>query len=730
MSRISVLRESRIDPHYFDTYASLMMTGNGYMGIRGGFEEDYPEQTRGMFVAGIYNKAQGQVSSDLVNLPDVTRFEFEIDGVNFSMHRGEVQDFERVFDLATGEVCRELVWQHPNGKRFGLCLKRFVSKKELHKVYAKVEITSLSGDADVRIRTGIDGQQTNFGTQHLVEKSLRVFSETWMQGDYVTTQSGQDLAVTSMISAPGSFAAKNRQLLVTVNQKLAENEPFSLEKVSVIATSLETENPAEFGLGEIREAKSYDDALAESRVSWQKFWQDYRVEVTSENTFDQLALDFAAYHLEAMTPAHDERFSVGAKGLTGEGYKGHVFWDTEIFIAPFHLYNHPEKARKLLRYRYLHLEQARAKAVKNGYQGALFPWESAFSGEEETPEFAAINVRTGKRQKVASALAEHHIVADVAHAVVNYYEASQDELFMEHDGLQILQETARFWLSRAVLKQGKYVILDVIGPDEYTEHVDNNAYTNYLAHENVYQTLRFMAKYGQKHTAFYDLCEAFLRKIYLPQPNEAKLIPQDDTFLDKPEIDLTGYKEKQGSQAILLDYSRAEVNEMQILKQADVVMLLYLMPNLFAEEIVARNLDYYEAHTIHDSSLSKAIHAIVANRVGQSEKAYRFFEEACRIDLEAAPGGTDEGVHAASLGAIWLSTIFGFGGIAISDGELHLNPRLPAEWKRLAFSFVWHGERLEIELESDKIRVTKETTAPIQIHIFGEKHCMTTGLEI
>lgn len=333
MSRISVLRESKIDPHYFDTYASLMTTGNGYMGVRAGFEEDYPEQTRGMFVAGIYNKAQGQVSSDLVNLPDVTRFEIEIDGVNFSMHSGEVQGFERVLDLATGEVCRELVWQHPNGKRFELCLKRFVSKKELHKVYAKVVITSLSGDADVRIRTGIDGQQTNFGTQHLVEKSLRVFSETWMQGGYVTTQSGQDVTVTSMISTPGSFAAKNRQLLVTVNEKLVANEPFLLEKVSVIASSLETDNPAEFGLGEIREARSYEEALAESRGSWQEFWQDYRVEVTSENAFDQLALDFAAYHLEAMTPAHDERFSVGAKGLTGEGYKGHVFWDTEIFYC-------------------------------------------------------------------------------------------------------------------------------------------------------------------------------------------------------------------------------------------------------------------------------------------------------------------------------------------------------------------------------------------------------------
>ncbi|MBC1331778.1 glycoside hydrolase family 65 protein [Listeria booriae] len=730
MSKISVLRETKIDAHYFNTYASLMTTGNGYLGIRAAFEEDYPEQTRGMFVAGIYNRAQGQVSSDLVNLPDVTQFWMELDGVIFSLFSGQVSEFRRELDLATGELLRELVWEHPNGKRFGLCFKRFVSKKKLHTVYSKVAVTCLTGEATVRIRTGIDGQQTNFGTQHLVEHSLRVFSETWMQGEYTTTQSEQRIAVTSMISQPGSFAAKNRQLLVTVNQELTENQPFSVEKVSVVATSLETENPAEFGLLQIREAKSYDEALTESQNAWEKFWQDYRVTVSSKNDFDQLALDFAAYHLEVMTPSHDERFSVGAKGLTGEGYKGHVFWDTEIFIAPFHLYNHPEKARKLLRYRYLHLEQARDKAAKNGYQGALFPWESAFSGEEETPEFAAINVRTGKRQKVASAIAEHHIVADVAHAVVSYYEASQDELFMENEGLKILQDTARFWLSRAVLRDGKYVILDVIGPDEYTEHVDNNAYTNYLAHENVYQTLRFMSKYGQKHTAFYDLCEAFLRKIYLPQPNADKVIPQDDTFLSKPEIDLTGYKEKQGSQAILLDYSRAEVNEMQILKQADVVMLLYLMPNLFSQDIVSHNLDYYEQHTIHDSSLSKAIHAIVANRVGQQDLAYRFFEEACRIDLEAAPGGTDEGVHAASLGAIWLSTVFGFGGIAIMDGELHLNPRLPAEWERLDFSFVWHGERLEITLEQEHIAIRKQSTAPISIHVFGKEYCMTTGLEI
>jgi hypothetical glycosyl hydrolase len=376
------------------------------------------------------------------------------------------------------------------------------------------------------------------------------------------------------------------------------------------------------------------------------------------------------------------------------------------------------------------LEQAKEKAQLNGYEGALFPWESAFSGEEETPEFAAINIRTGIRQKVASAIAEHHIVADIAFAVVKYFENTKDEDFMKKEGLSLLKETSRFWLSRAVEEDGQFSIKDVIGPDEYTEHIDNNAYTNYMAYFNVKQTLFFMGKYGDQDGELIERGNDFLNRLYLPVPNKGGIIPQDDTFLNKPEIDLAKYKETQGSQAILLDYSRQEVNEMQILKQADTVMLLYLFPDLFPADIVAKNLHYYEKHTIHDSSLSKAIHAIVAARCGDMEAAYRFFQEACLIDLGPNPHSSDEGIHAASLGAVWLAGVFGFANIILKNNTLSINPKLPAEWSKMSFPFYCRGSRLEILLTPNQVAVTLISGPALTVEINGNEYLVNEEIEV
>jgi hypothetical glycosyl hydrolase len=474
----------------------------------------------------------------------------------------------------------------------------------------------------------------------------------------------------------------------------------------------------------------YDALLEKSAERWAQFWKQNRIKITSTKDFDQLAVDFSIYQIEVMTPAHDERFSVGAKGLTGEGYKGHVFWDTEMFILPFHLFTDPEKARKLLRYRYLKLEHAKAKAAANGFEGALFPWESALTGEEETPEFAAINIKTGKRQKVASAIAEHHIVADIAYTVVEYYQNTLDDAFMRKEGLELLKETSRFWISRAVEEKGQLFIKDVIGPDEYTEHVDNNAFTNYMAWYNVEQALYFMDKYGDSDRVLMERGQEFLMRLYLPKANDHKIIPQDDTFLSKPEIDLSRYKESQGSQGILMDYSRQEVNEMQILKQADVVMLLYLFPDLFPSDVVSGNLDYYEEHTIHDSSLSKAIHAIVAARAGEKAKSYKFFREASLIDLGPNPSSSDEGVHAASLGAIWMATMFGFANVSIKDHRLSLKPNMPSEWTELAFPVIFRGSRLHINLTHDKAVITKVAGDDVPIELYGAEYLLTNKVAV
>ena len=740
MKNEQLINDHKFDLHSINKFASLMTLGNGYLGIRGTFEEDYFEQTRGMYVAGIYNKTSENEPSDLVNLPDLLGMKIEIDGEIFSMLSGEILSFERQLNLVTGELKRELLWKSKAGARYRFVFQRFVAKNNLNVLASKMTVTSLDKTASIKIVSGINAQQTNFGKQHLIEEKVRVFDEEVMQGVYKSTESGHTIALATSCKCSGksvvSFAAKNRQLLTTIKQDLNVEIPLIFEKLATVFTSLDQgvygQDPEAASIKELSEISplGYDAVLEMSALKWQEFWQQKRIHISSSDQFDQTAMDFALYHLEIMTPAHDERFSIGAKGLTGEGYKGHVFWDTEIFIKPFHLYTEPETAKKLLMYRYLHLQQAKEKAARNGYEGALFPWESAFSGEEETPEFAAINIRTGKRQKVASALAEHHIVADIAYAVVQYYQTTLDEEFMKKEGLALLKETARFWISRAVVENGQLSIKNVIGPDEYTEHIDNNAYTNYMAYYNVEQAIYFMEQYGEVDELLQEQGRAFLNQLFLPKPNEQLIIPQDDTFLSKPEIDLSRYKENQGSQGILLDYSRAEVNEMQILKQADVVMLMYLFPELFEADVVSKNLSYYEEHTIHDSSLSKAIHAIVAARCNEINAAYRFFQEACLIDLGPNPHSSDEGLHAASLGAIWMTAMFGFANISLKNNRLKLDPRLPINWSELKFKLTIHGCTIEIFMTHEKVVVSKCLGPDLLLEINGTEYLLTDRIKV
>lgn len=710
-------KEFAID--YLNKYGSQMTIGNGYLGIRGALEEDYPEQVRGMYVAGIYNRPSGSTSSELVNLPDVTRFHLTLDGEVFSMLTGTIHSYERYLDMNTGELIRKITWENSAHKKYQINFRRFVSKVAKHLIAAKLEVTPLTGDMKVKVRTGIDGQQTNFGTQQLKELSLRIFDEERMVGEYQTIESKQQIVVATKVNAKGAFTAKNRQLMTVVEQNVAANETFTLEKISSVNTSLSK-------MDEVLPNTTYLELKKETDLAWEKFWKQTGVEIKSTNTFDQFALDFASYHLEIMTPKDDIRCSVGAKGLTGEGYKGHVFWDTEIFILPFFLYNQPKIAKQLLQYRYLHLKEAQEKALENGYKGALYPWESAFSGVEETPEFAAINIRTGTRQKVASAISEHHLVADIAFAVCEYAAATKDTAFMMNCGAEMLLETAEFWISRTTNRNGRLEILDVIGPDEYTEHIDNNAYTNYMAYFNVKKAM----EWNKENQPFQKRAEKFLANLYLPVANESGLIPQDDTFLQKDWINLDKYKANQGTQGILLDYSRQEVNELQILKQADLVMLFYLLPATFETKVMKRNLDYYEKRTIHDSSLSKAIHAIVENRIGDRKQAYQFFQEACLIDLGTEPHSSDDGLHAAALGAIWLAVIFGFAGIDTREELLQITPNLPDAWQSLTFEFVWKGERIGFKITPKTLELSKTTTSVLELIINGEKHSFTDKLTI
>ena len=728
MLNLSVLTEPGFCPHSLNKYASVMACGNGYIGIRATHEEDYTQQTRGMYLAGLYHRAGRNETNELVNLPDVTGIEIELDGVNFSLLAGEMRHWQRELNFANGELRRSVLWRSPEGQQYRIESRRFVSLDQLPLVAMQLSITPVDASAQIVFKTGIDATQTNSGRQHLDEVSVRVFDPHYMQGIYETQDRASEVAISascrlSMSGSSSCFSAKNRRITAHHAITVLPGDTVTLEKLVWIAhrsdKALSQESFARNALTELKgcAAQGYGALLERSASAWETVWRDSRVAVASPEPNDQLALDYAVWHLTAMTPAHDERSSIAAKGLTGEGYKGHVFWDTEIFLLPFHLFTRPQTARNLLRYRWLNLSGAREKARSNGWSGALFPWESAASGQEETPEFAAINIRTGLRQKVASALAEHHIVADIAWAVVAYWQATHDDDFMCNEGLTLLMETASFWMARATEINGRLEIHDVIGPDEYTEHVNNNAYTNYMAWHNVASAHQFMAMFDRDDARFAEKASHFLARLWLPEVNEQGVLPQDDSFMTKPAIDLSRYKAKAGKQTILLDYSRAEVNEMQILKQADVVMLNYLLPERFTPQQCAASLAFYEPRTIHDSSLSKAIHGIVSARCGDMQSAYAFWRDGIAIDLGDDPHSCDDGIHAAATGAIWSGVIQGFAGLQIVEGELHLAPRLPSHWKRLAFPLRWRDATMQITFDTGVLTI--DTSAPVTLTLWG-----------
>ncbi|HAJ5469194.1 TPA: glycoside hydrolase family 65 protein [Escherichia coli] len=713
------------DFYHMNIEEDNLAQGNGYLGLRASHEEDYTRQTRGMYLAGLYHRAGKGEINELVNLPDVVGMEIAINGEVFSLSR---EAWQRELDFASGELRRSVVWRTSNGTGYTIASRRFVSADQLPLIVLEITITPLDADASVLISTGIDATQTNHGRQHLDETQVRVFGQHLMQGIYTTQDGRSDVAISCCCMVSGDvqqcYTAKERRLQQHTSAQLHAGETVTLQKLVWIDWRDDRQAVLdEWGSASLRQLEmcaqqSYDQLLAVSTENWRQWWQKRRITVNGGEAHDQQALDYALYHLRIMTPAHDERSSIAAKGLTGEGYKGHVFWDTEVFLLPFHLFSDPTVARSLLRYRWHNLPGAQEKARRNGWQGALFPWESARSGEEETPEFAAINIRTGLRQKVASAQAEHHLVADIAWAVIQYWQTTGDESFIAHEGMALLLETAKFWISRAVRVNDRLEIHDVIGPDEYTEHVNNNAFTSYMAYYNVQQALSIARQFGCSDDAFIHRAEMFLKELRLPEIQPDGVLPQDDSFMAKPAINLAKYKAAAGKQTILLDYSRAEVNEMQILKQADVVMLNYMLPEQFSAASCLANLQFYEPRTIHDSSLSKAIHGIVAARCGLLTQSYQFWREGTEIDLGADPHSCDDGIHAAATGAIWLGAIQGFAGVSVRDGELHLNPALPEQWQQLSFPLFWQGCELQVTLDAQRIAI--RTSAPVSLRLNGQ----------
>ena len=750
-----ILTERRFEPTALGKVEANFCLGNGYLGLRSATEEHYPGETRDLLVAGTFDRFSSEEVTELPNAADVTNIEITLDHERFDLTQGRILHYERSINLQTGLLRRDVRWQSRKGKIYTLRFERIVSLKRLHTIAMRVQIIP-EQDATISFRSGIDGRMTCDGTQHFTEGQTRFYNKQYLQYVPRTIQSGISFVIDtshrfyvdgSAITPNSDINILRRRMFSDFTLKLKAGQNATMEKFSNLFTTRD-KNAADWTLPQLQEyalnALKEDEALGfdllaeESAICWmEKVWNRVPIEIDGP-IFDQMVIRFAQYQMQLMTPAHDNRMNIGAKGFSGEGYKGHTFWDTEIFLLPYFIFTMPEVARSLEEYRYLSLPGAHAKAAHNGFVGAQFPWESAWLDDGEvTPEYMGTDIVTGQLIKVWSGFIEIHITADVAFGVWQYYTCTGDQDFMDRYGYELILDCAKFWADRLEKgEDGMLHINDVVGPDEYKEHINDNAFTNYMARWNIQKAIEYAEFLNEQNPALYvfldeklgltalvPVWKEKLKCIFLTQPNEQNVLPQDSTYLTLKDIDLTKYKKQAHVGGIFKDYNQEQITKIQVSKQADVMVLFYLLEEQFSQEVKKASWDYYEPRCLHDSSLSLSTHSVLACDIGDTELGYEMFRKACGIDLSNDdPHSSDAGIHAASYGGLWQCAVYGFGGLRMVGGSLRIRPHLPKAWNSLRYTILWQGQELHIQITKESVQVKNITgTKAVKLNICGKE---------
>ncbi len=681
----------------------------------------------------------------------------------FDLLTGDILDYRRHLDLRTGILRRYVHWQAPSGREIELLTERLVLHNHPHVMAMRWQATPLNFSGPLTVVSLIDTTVKNLTSSDdprvgasFAEAPL-ILEERVVE-DGVTLLRQRTRTTGFVVACGASEAVSGLQERIERSERIddgevfgqaylieaREGDPLALEKFISYRTSLdmdadETPSPQRTivdneageapsplerkGLGDgvsLLNAISRDLARAKStgwaalaqeqRAYLDDFWQhtDVRIEGQDDSAETlQLGVRFSLFHLLQST-GRDGRTNIAAKGLTGEGYEGHYFWDTEIYMLPFFVYTNPSTARKLLEFRYNILDDARERARQMAHPtGALFPWRT-ISGPECSPYYPG-------------GTAQYHINADVAIALRRYWDATQDEEFMRAYGVEMLIETARLWRNVGhfnAAKDGAFCIDCVTGPDEYTALVDNNAYTNLMAQENLWFAAETSRWLQENHRADFDALAAKIDlrdgevdawqraadAMYIPYDAERQIYAQDDQFLSRAVWDFANTPPSH--YPLLLHYHPLVLYRHQVCKQADLLLAEFLLAHRFSREQIARDYAYYEPLTTHDSSLSTCIFSILAAQLGDAEKAYSYFGDSAIMDLQNTKGNTRDGIHAANMAGTWQSIVFGFAGMRAWHGELSFAPTLPDAWSSYAFQMSYRGRLLHVRVDGEGANVS------------------------
>jgi len=747
-----LIRERSFNPNRQAECESVFSLGNGYLGSRGVLEEMPAGSSQGTYVAGIFDKSEAE-TVEIVNLPGPVGFRLYADGEPVAIDQMEVTGHERVLDMRCGTLVRKTSYRSKKSGLYEYRSLRAFSAADEHIMLMRVHFIALGADVDILVESSIDGSTLNIRKEMGTEVAHYSVAEADQAGSicYLVAKlndSGRSVAYAANISVGCGDSGEvvdgvvrtsefsNGKLTESVRFKARKGTHYTFEKIVSIYTSRDvpredTRNIRNVAVDALKQSlgTGFDEMLAAHTDVWDESWSAADI-VIDGDPGAMKALRFNLYHLMIAGNRSDDQVSIAPKALTSSWYNGHFFWDTELFVLPFFTFTYPGIARNLLMYRYYRLDEARKNARKQNLPGALFPWESAETGEEVTPktwvnpEGTIIDVHTMER--------EHHIAGDVAYAVYQYYRATADTGFMLDYGAEIILETARFWAGRVAYNDtsGKYEIKDVIGPNEYQECVDNNAYTNYLARWNLRCGVML---YTEILNGYPDKRKILCEKIGLEQSEinewqkiadnieftvlEDGMIEEFSGYFDKLNVIIEKWNER--GMPIFPDAVPLErAHESQLVKQADVVLLLHLFNEDFSHDVKTVNLDYYDHRTTHESSLSPSIYTILCTEAGEVDRAYKYLKYSLYGDLSDNYSNVKHGIHAASLGGVWQAVVFGFAGVRMKrrgDGVageiLTVNPRLPENWKRLQFNLCWQGFKLEFDISAGGVGILFRSTS-------------------
>jgi alpha,alpha-trehalose phosphorylase len=755
------LIETSFRPEFAAQMETVLAVANGYLGMRGVHEEGGPVVQNGTFVNGFYEtwpivygeEAYGfaRTGQTMLNVTDSKIVRLFVDDEPFWLPHANIRQYERRLDMKAGCLDREILWETASGKQVRIKSRRLVSFSQRHVAAISYEVTLLNSAAPVVISSEMvlsqprDRDDENdprrakiagnaFQSLASYARNLRVVLVHRTERSRMLLSSGIDhrLLCDSPNRCRTDHFENSGRVVFTIDAESGHSirlDKYMVYHTSSTASADEMDRRAEWTLDRVVN-EGFTRLLTEQEQYMNDFWRRSDVRVSNikavrarlSTSEMQQAIRINLFHiLQASARAEDR--GVAAKGLTGQAYEGHYFWDTEIYLLPFLIYSSPQTAKNLLRLRYSMLDQARARASELGHPGALFPWRT-INGEEASAYYEA-------------GTAQYHINADIAYALRKYVNATGDQQFLSECGAEMLVETARLWYDLGFFsdrKGGKFCINGVTGPDEYKTVVNNNTYTNLMAREN----LRYAAETVEdlqikQPEAFEKLLprtglnlsevQAWRRaadNMYVPFDAATGIFPQDDSFLEREPWDFA--HTPPDHYPLLLFYHPLNIYRHQVIKQADVLLAMFLLGHEFSLEAKRRNFEYYDPLTTGDSSLSSCIEAIVALEIGEYDKAVTYARAALLMDLADVGGNVKDGCHIASMGGTWMVFAYGFGGLRDYDGKLSFRPQRPPETQAsLHFPITWRGRLLDIEIRPDSTTYNLREGEALTIRHDGEE---------